>query len=107
VDKRIRGLLHGASRQGRSGERFGNGWLVKGRWAAAVRPAWAGRATSFDANQRLVHYVESARRVKTWTSKPTRDRNLPTTAPGVDFSLGAIPDDEALALAGAPHLRFD
>src|SRR5580704_12595317 len=26
---------------------------------------------------------------------------------GVDFSLGAIPDDEALALAGAPHLRFD
>ena len=26
---------------------------------------------------------------------------------GVDFSLGAILDDEALALAGAPHLRFD
>jgi hypothetical protein len=26
---------------------------------------------------------------------------------GVDFSLGAIPDDEALVLAGAPHLRFD
>ena len=26
---------------------------------------------------------------------------------GVDFSLGAIPNDEALALAGAPHLRFD
>src|SRR5580704_19573669 len=26
---------------------------------------------------------------------------------GVDFSLGAIPDDEALALAGAPHLRFN
>src|ERR1700693_6079201 len=26
---------------------------------------------------------------------------------GINFSLGAILDDEALALAGAPHLRFD
>ena len=33
--------------------------------------------------------------------------SISSTRPALTFTPGSIPDDEALALAGAPHLRFE